>query len=235
MRQIMAKSDPLLDGKAGIPGAAAYSSFTLFIYDYFVLKFMAFFFWRCSTSAVLEPFFRSHVSRNGHHLDIGVGTGWFLEHANLSPPSSSITLIDLNANCLQKAKARLNRIDLDCIQHDILEPLPPDIGPFDSISMMYLLHCLPPPQSRKGQVLAMLRHHLKPGGVLFGCTILGPFSGNQTRLSKFALKRINAKNRMGNLDDTEEGFVEVLRKNYGSVESLVVGSMLVFTARDPIM
>ena len=230
----MAKTDPLLEGKAGGPGAAAYSSFTLFIYDYFVLKFMAFFFWRCSTSAVLQPFFRSHVSRHGRHLDIGVGTGWFLEHANLSP-STSITLSDLNANCLETTKARLNRSDIDCIQHDILDPFSPDVGTFDSVSLMYLLHCLPPPQSRKGQVLAMLKHHLRPGGVLFGCTILGPHSGNQTWLSKFALKRINSKNRMGNLDDTEEGFVEVLRKHYRSVESIVIGAMLVFTARDPVM
>ncbi|KAL6718613.1 hypothetical protein ACLMJK_002847 [Lecanora helva] len=230
----MAKHDPLIKGKAGVPGAKAYSNLILYVYDYFVLRFMAFFFWRCSTDAVTLPFFKSHISRRGKHLDIGVGTGWFLEHADLSS-TASITLSDLNANCLEKTKARLNRPDLDCLQHDILEPFPSEVGQFDSISLMYLLHCLPPPQKRKGQVLAMLKSHLKPGGVLFGCTVLGPYSGNQTRLSQFALRRINRKGRMGNLDDTEEGFVEVLRKHYASVESLVVGSMLFFTARDPVM
>ena len=80
----------------------------------------------------------------------------------------------------------------------------------------------------------MLKHHLKPDGVLFGCTVLGPKSGNQTAWSKWALGRINRKGRMGNLDDTEEMFVEVLQKNYSQVESQVVGSMLVFSARQPI-
>lgn len=81
----------------------------------------------------------------------------------------------------------------------------------------------------------MLKRHLRPGGVLFGCTVLGPKSGNQTWLSKRALARINSKGRMGNLDDTEEGFVEVLQKNYQQVDSWVVGSMLFFTAREPIV
>lgn len=230
----MAKNGPLIDDKAGTPGAAVYGWLMLYIYDYFVLKFMASIFWRCSTSAVTLPFFRSHINRDGQHLDVGVGTGWFLQHADLSP-SSSVTLCDLNANCLEATKARLNRPDWDCIQHDILEPFPPNIGAFDSISLMYLLHCLPPPQSRKGRVLATLKSHLKPGGVLFGCTVLGLSAGNQTQLSKFALKRINSKRRMGNLNDTAEGFLEVLRKNYANVESTVVGSMLLFTARDPVM
>ena len=230
----MTKNDPLLDGKAGTPGAAVYSNITLFVYDYFVLKFMAYFIWRCPTSSVVLPFLRSHISRGGHHLDIGVGTGWFLKHANL-PPSTTITLSDLNANCLEKTKARLGRRNVDCIQHDILEPFPSDVGTFDSISLMYLLHCLPPPQSRKEQVLAMLKSHLGPGGILFGCTVLGHSSGDQTRVSKWALKRINAKGRMGNLNDTEGGFVEVLRKNYGRVDTAIVGSMLLFAARDPVM
>lgn len=228
----MAKTKPLLDGKAGTAGAVAYNNLILLLYDYMVLKFMSFFIWRCSTADVTLPFFRSHVRR--HHLDIGVGTGWFLQHSNL-PSDVPITLCDLNANCLEKTKERLKRPDLDCVHHDILEPFPPEVGTFDSISLMYLLHCLPPPQTRKCQVLAMLKTHLRPGGVLFGCTVLGLDSGNQTWLSRRALRFINWEGRMGNLNDTEDGFVEVLRKNYKDVSSIVVGSMLVFTARDPVM
>ena len=140
---------------------------------------MSYFFWRCSTTQVTLPFFRSHVRRT--HLDIGVGTGYFLQHSHLAP-DAPITLCDLNANCLEKTKERLGRPDLDCLHHDILEPLPESVGSFDSISLMFLLHCLPPPQKRKCQVLCMLKHHLKPDGVLFGCTVLGPNSGDQSRL-----------------------------------------------------
>ncbi|KAL8830783.1 MAG: hypothetical protein Q9191_001238 [Dirinaria sp. TL-2023a] len=228
----MAKSTaPVLSEKAGVPGAAVYSRVLLVFYDFFILKIMSSIFWRCSTARVTLPFFRSHIRRN--HLDIGVGTGWFLQNSH--PASdASITLCDLNANCLEKTKERLGRPDLDVLQHDILEPLPESLGTFDSISIMYLLHCLPPPQERKCQVFSMLKHHLKPDGVLFGCTVLGPKSGNQTSWSKWALRRINRKGRMGNLEDTEEMFVEVLNKNYSHVESQVVGSMLVFSARQPI-
>ncbi|MCJ1264140.1 hypothetical protein MMC22_004011 [Lobaria immixta] len=228
----MAKTKPLLEGKAGAPGASVYNNFVLLVYDYLALRFMTFFVWRCSASSVILPFFRSHVRQN--HLDIGVGTGWFLQHSHL-PSDASITLCDLNANCLEKTKSRLNRPDLDCIQHDILDPFPQEVGTFDSISLMHLLHCLPPPQARKGQVLAMLKSHLRPGGVLFGCTILGLNSGNQTWLSRRALQSANLKGHMGNLNDTEEGFVEVLRKNYNDVSTTIVGSTLLFTARDPIM
>lgn len=218
--------------KEGSPGAAVYSSIVLHFYDFFVLKFMSYFIWRCSTAQVTLPFFRSHVRKN--HFDIGVGTGYFLNHANLGP-DASITLCDLNVNCLEMTKARLGRPDLACLHHDILEPLPESIGSFDSISLMFLLHCLPPPQDRKCQVLGMLKQHLKPDGVLFGCTLLGPNSGDQSRLSKLAFRRANARGRMGNLEDTEEPFVEALRKHFGEVEYRVVGCMLLFSARKPIL
>lgn len=228
----MAQSkEALLSEKAGVPGAAVYSKVLLVFYDFFILKIMGSIFWRCSTAQVALPFFRSHMRRN--HLDIGVGTGWFLQHSHPAP-DAPITLCDLNANCIEKTKERLGRPDLRGLQHDILEPLPESIGTFHSISLMYLLHCLPPPQERKCQILSMLKHHLKPDGVLFGCTVLGAKSGNQTWWSKWALRRINRKGRMGNLDDTEEMFVEALKKNYSQVQSQVVGSMLIFSARQPI-
>ena len=220
------------DEKAGAPGAAAYDKIILVIYDWFILGFMSYFFWRCPTRKVTLPFFQAHIRRT--HLDIGVGTGYFIQNSRIDA-DAPITLCDLNANCLEKTKERLGRPDLDCLHHDILEPFPDLVGPFESISLMFLLHCLPPPQERKCQVLRTLKHHLKPDGVLFGCTVLGPKSGNQTTLSRFALRRINRKGRMGNLDDTEEMFVQALRDNYRDFQTRVVGSMLLFSARDPIL
>ena len=229
----MAPNTPSSSGeKPGAPGAAAYSKLVLFFYDFFVLRFMSSIFWRCSTARVTLPFFKANIRRT--HLDIGVGTGWFLQHSPLAS-DAPITLCDLNPNCLEVTKERLGRPDLDCLNLDILEPLPESLGSFDSISLMFLLHCLPPPQERKCQVLRTLKHHLKHDGILFGCTVLGPSSGDQTRLSKFALRRINSKGRMGNLGDTKELFIETLEKNYSHVESRVVGSMLLFSAREPIL
>lgn len=77
------RKEALLPDSPGTAGAKPYSPLALFIYDFFVLKFMAHFVWRCSTSAVTLPFFRKHIARGRgkKHLDIGVGTGWFLQNA----------------------------------------------------------------------------------------------------------------------------------------------------------
>ena len=222
---------PNASEKLGAPGANNYTKLALIIYDYFVLKFMSSIVWRCSTSKVMVPFFRANVSKR--HLDIGVGTGYFLEHGNI-PLDAEVTLCDLNQNSLDKAKARLGRPNTHCLLHDIFEPLPDTVGPFDSISLLYLLHCLPGPTSRKTNVLKHLKRNITPDGVLFGSTILGE-DGNHTGLSRLALRRINRKRRMGNLEDTEREFEEALRKNYHDVKTWTVGAVFLFTARRPIV
>ena len=227
----MKKHTPYPSEKPGASGAAYYTKLMLVFYDYFVLGFMSTFVWRCSTRKIMIPFMQSFVTKN--HLDIGCGTGYFLQHGKI-PPDGDLALCDLNTNCLNKAKERLRRPKTQILLHDILEPLPDTVGPFDSISMFYLLHCLPGPTSRKTLVLKMLKRHLTPDGILYGCTILGPNSGNQTWLSKFALGRINRKGHMGNLGDTEIEFVEAFRKNYRDVDTWIEGSMMLFKAKGPI-
>ncbi len=44
---------------------------------------------------------------------------------------------------------------------------------FGSISMFYLLHCLPGPPERKMAVFEHVREVLAPGGVVYGASILG--------------------------------------------------------------
>jgi ubiquinone/menaquinone biosynthesis C-methylase UbiE len=78
-------------------GAAVYSRFTLFIYDFWVLGVSNLYAWRCPTSSVLVPFFNKNLSKK--YLDIGVGTGYFLAHTNLKS-DNKITLVDLNKNSL---------------------------------------------------------------------------------------------------------------------------------------
>ena len=56
-------------------GAAVYSPLVLGIYDLWVLGISNRYAWRCSTTAVLLPFFRQHIGQR--HLDVGVGTGFY--------------------------------------------------------------------------------------------------------------------------------------------------------------
>jgi len=58
-------------------GQRVYTPLMLRVYDLFVLGFSNRFVWRCRSSKMLERY-DSHVG--ARHLDVGVGTGWFLDH-----------------------------------------------------------------------------------------------------------------------------------------------------------
>ncbi|WP_140402956.1 class I SAM-dependent methyltransferase, partial [Escherichia coli] len=94
----------------------------------------------CPTKEHLLPHFLEHLGNN--HLDIGVGTGFYLTHV---PESSLISLMDLNEASLNAASTRAGESKIKHkISHDVFEPYPAALhGQFDSISMFYLLHCLP--------------------------------------------------------------------------------------------
>ena len=63
------------DRQAVEAGQAVYSPFVLRMYDWFVLGFSSRFIWRCPASEMRRLYDRNVSSR---HLDIGVGTGYFL-------------------------------------------------------------------------------------------------------------------------------------------------------------
>ena len=92
----MDRDDPAYKGRAG------YSPFVLAIYDPFVLGFMARAVWRCPTPPVVERY-RRHLGRR--HLDVGPGTGYFIEQAR-PPVGSEVTLLDPNPNVLARSSRR---------------------------------------------------------------------------------------------------------------------------------
>jgi ubiquinone/menaquinone biosynthesis C-methylase UbiE len=62
--------------------------------------------WRCPTPPVIERY-RKHL---GHrHLDVGPGTGYFIEKA-APPAGTEITLLDPNPNVLARCSRRLAAI-----------------------------------------------------------------------------------------------------------------------------
>ena len=81
-------------------GAAVYSPRVLKIYDRWVLGFSNSYAWKCPTAGVLLPFFRKHLSAD--HLDVGVGSGYYLAHSP-ARPGQQVTLLDLNENSLRAA------------------------------------------------------------------------------------------------------------------------------------
>ncbi|CZR69177.1 uncharacterized protein PAC_19077 [Phialocephala subalpina] len=211
------------------PGAAIYSSLVLLIYDFWVLFISNLYAWRCPTGTILVPFFNKNISKK--HLDVGVGTGYYLAHAPLTA-SHSITLLDLNRNSLDAANRRIGG-KAKTLLHDALEPLPIEEGErFDSVSLCYLLHCMPGPPERKVKLFANLRGVLSEKGVLFGTTVLGQ-GVEHNAFGRYLMSLYNKKGLFGNELDSRKVFEDALRENFEEVDCRIEGVVLLFEARRP--
>jgi SAM-dependent methyltransferase len=217
----MDRSDPAYRGQSD------YSPALLRLYDPLVLGPIARFVWRFPVNAHTN-YYPKHIRPN--HLDIGPGTGFFLEHSGL-PEGSKVTIIDPNANVLRHVKRRLRRLDVTAIQADVLKPLPV-AGPFDSVGLSMVLHCLPGPMERKAPAIENIARVMTAGGVLFGATVLGR-SAPHTRLGRAFLWAFNKRGAFGNLDDTEAGLRDILLRSFRNVELELVRGIAVFVATDP--
>ena len=208
-------------------GQADYTPRLLAIYDPFVLGFMARAVWRCPTPQVIDRY----RQRLGHrHLDVGPGTGYFLDKSGLTP-QAEVTLLDPNPTVLAHASRRLAPMKVTTVEADVLKPLPVR-GPFDSAALNYVLHCLPGPQPHKAVAIRNVAAVLTPDGVLFGGTVLGR-PEQHTPLARASLWDFNRRGVFDNLADTEEGLRRILAESFHEVEIEVVGSIAQFTATGP--
>jgi SAM-dependent methyltransferase len=208
-------------------GQREYTPFFLRIYDPLILGFFTPVVWRCPTSRLVEAY-RRHLGQP--HLDVGPGTGYFLDRAGM-PDGSPVTLLDPNVHVLDHASRRLQRLDITSVEADVCKPLPVH-GPFDSAALNGVLHCLPGPLSRKAAAVANVAAVLAPTGVLFGASILGR-SGLHTWLGRRFLEANNRRGTFDNLGDNEDGIGEILEASFERVELETVGSMATFAATTP--
>jgi SAM-dependent methyltransferase len=223
----MSSDETTLDTQAG---AAVYSPWVLKLYDWWVLGVSNRWAWQCSTTDVLLPFYRRHVGKR--HLDVGVGTGFYLEHAGFGP-EQDLTLLDLNENSLRAAVARLGCADVSWFVQDVMQPLTA-LGDrkYDSMALFYLLHCLPGEMAGKARVFDHLKQHLAEGGVLYGATILGDAAGHKG-LGRKLMDVYNKKGIFGNRADTLEGLEQALRQHFVDVELMQHGKVACFRAQQP--
>ncbi|MGD9854539.1 MAG: class I SAM-dependent methyltransferase [Planctomycetaceae bacterium] len=225
----VAARDELLDGltPGTVAGQAVYSPRTLKLYDWLVLGFSNRFAWRCPTRELREMYDR-HVTAN--HLEVGVGTGYFLDRCRFPVGNPRVVLMDLNEDCLQTAADRIRRYRPEMVRANVLEPVDYSGGPFDSIGVNYVLHCLPGTMAEKAVVFDHLGRLLSPGGVLFGSTLLG--EGVQHNL--LARRLMAVYNRRGifcNTADTLDGLRTALQTWFGEWDVRVVGCAALFWAR----
>lgn len=119
-----------------IAGQAVYTDASLKYYDWLVLKISNRWVWKCPTPRLLAMY---NDCVTNQHLDVGVGTGYFLDCCHFPDPDSppSITLLDLNRASLEAAARRIERYSPQAVTANILAPLPLGETQFDSIGLNY--------------------------------------------------------------------------------------------------
>jgi SAM-dependent methyltransferase len=184
--------------------------------------------WHCPVKH-LTAGYRRNI--RGRHLDVGPGTGYFLEKSRLAV-GTPLTIVDPNPNVLRHVTRRLRDIPVTAVEADVLKPLPVE-GPFESAALNLVLHCLPGPPEQKERAIANVAAVLARDGVLFGATVLGR-SGNHSWIARRVLDLFNRRGAFDNLADSEEWLRSALGRSFESVEVEVVGSAAIFAARNPI-
>jgi ubiquinone/menaquinone biosynthesis C-methylase UbiE len=215
------KSDPAYKGQSG------YNRFMLAIYDPWVLGFMAPVVWKAPIHPGVERY-REHMGRR--HLDVGPGTGYFIEKAEPAE-GTEITLLDPNPKVLARSSRRLAALHPITVKADVMKPLPLE-DRFDSAALSFVLHCLPGPQEHKAVAIRNIAAVLESDGVLFGGTVLGT-EAQHSRAARGVLKAFNRQGAFDNLGDTPEGLREILEGSFQTVDVEVTRSIALFTATGP--
>ena len=208
-------------------GQAVYSKSMLTIYDWLVLRFSNRLIWKCSSRQILALYDR-HVTAN--HLDVGVGTGYFLDRCRFPSDRPRLGLMDLNLNCLDGAGSRAARYRPEVYRTNVLDPIGLEIPRFDSISMTYLLHCLPGTIKTKSAVFRHLKPLLNHGGVMFGATLLSA-GVHRSWAAKRLMAFYSSKGIFTNDQDDLQGLRAMLSEHLTAVTVEVVGCAALFSGR----
>jgi 2-polyprenyl-3-methyl-5-hydroxy-6-metoxy-1,4-benzoquinol methylase len=206
-------------------GQSIYTKKTLAAYDFIVLGISNHLLWKCSTQRLLAHY-NKYVTAN--HLDVGVGTGYFLERCKFPSKTPRVALMDLNPNTLEYASTRISHYEPEIYRQNILEPISMNIPLFDSIGINYLLHCLPGSISEKAIVFDHLSPVMNKNTAIFGSTILQgrvPITWAAKRLMHF----YNKKGIFSNTADDLSGLENVLQQRFKNVVVEVVGCVALFS------
>lgn len=128
--------------------------------------------------------------------------------------------MDLNEASLNAASTRAGKSKIKHkISHDVFDPYPAALhGQFDSISMFYLLHCLPGNISTKSCVIRNAAQALTGDGIV------------HNRFGQKLMRIYNQKGIFSNTRDSEEGLTHILSEHFENVKTKVQGTVVMFSA-----
>jgi hypothetical protein len=170
--------------------------------------------------------YRKHLSSN--HLDIGPGSGYFLDKSTFPSNIPKLTLSDIHPDCLVYCVKRLARYNPLFFQTNIMTPFKVPTT-FDSIGMNWVLHCMPGNLDEKlSSVCKNIVPMLNSNGAFFGSTILGT-GGDFSFFGKILNYTYNSMGIFSNLDDDVESLKKVLSKYFETVTISMHGSLALFS------
>ena len=190
-------------------GHAFYTRRSLAIYDLAILWYFSRLAWKCPAHRVLRRC-DEHVS--GNHLDIGVGTGYFLDHCTFPTATPRLALMDPSEACLGAASRRTERYTPERHRASVLEPFELGGPGLDSIGLTYLLHCLPGDIRSKSVAFVHIHAVANPGAAVFGATLLHD-GVDKNWLAREVMTRNNAHGIFSNVDDDLDGLRRVLEQH----------------------
>lgn len=176
---------------------------------------------------MLEALYARNVSTR--HMDVGVGTGYFLDEVRWPVARPHILLVDLNPHSLAAASRRIGRYAPRTLTANILAPLPIE-ETFDSAGLCYLLHCLPGRMAEKAAVFDHLMPVLSETATVFGATILQG-DAPRSRASQMLMDTYNRKGIFSNTHDTFDELESELRKRFDRVRLERHGAVGTFEAK----
>lgn len=183
--------------------------------------------WRCPTSKL----FALYATYAGPmHLDVGVGTGYLIDRSVWPVPLQHLVCLDASRSSLATTAHTLQRYQPTLCLADVRTSLPFAPQSFDSIGCTYVLHCLPIPFEQKLDLLVRLSALLRPGGTLFGATVLG-HGVEHSPQAQVLLHFYNAVGAFSTDDDQYATLVQALTCRFRQRWVHVVGSVALFAVQ----
>ena len=208
-------------------GVKVYTPVSLKLYDWWVLNISNSYAWHCDTNKYLIPHFKNHLGERHR----GFGTGFYLKKS--LNYIKEISLTDLNLHSLEHTKKYIPDDKLiNCLQHDVFQPFSNKLNAsYNSISLFYLLHCLPGTMDDKKKAIENISYLLTEKGVLYGTTILG----QGVKHNFFGKKLMSIYNKKGifcNYSDSVDSLEEMLSSLFHDISIHVQGTVALFTAKN---
>ena len=219
------------DNTATYYATRVYTKPGLALYDGLIMGVFARLIWRCDPQHFVDIYQRN-VS--GNHADIGVGTGYCLDRCRFPSRNPRLALIDVTPNCLEFTARRLARYAPKTYLHDASELVRIDGGPFDSVGLGGVLHCMPGDDMRdKCRLFDAIEPLLHAETVVFGYSLVAD-NMRSTLRSHLAHLTLNRLRIVNNVNDRIGELRRELRRRFSDYEVETRGPLAFFRAQGAV-